>query len=180
MVTRSWAGCWCSILSLDTGHLWRGRRSKGGREKEEGSVREARRVGRPQGSQVAEPQNPRILISPSTTSKSHKAHRLRPRPRGLSQKTGHTPVGLGTRKGIYSACPHRNRGKLCSSNPQPPCSWVGAGSGNPQSFGPPPPTPRSRSADFQPVPSTPQVLYTAPFLTSPHSVCKWSRSCGSR
>lgn len=80
-------------------------------------------------------------------------------------------MGLGTRKGIYAACPHRNRGKLCSSNPQPPCSWVGAGRGNPQSFGPPPNPPPSRSADFQPVPGTPQVLYTTPFLTSPHRVC---------
>lgn len=35
----------------------------------------------------------------------------------------------------------------------------------------PPQSPRSRSADFQPVPGTPQVLYTTPFLTSPHRVC---------
>lgn len=30
--------------------------------------------------------------------------------------------------------------------------------------------PPSRSADFQPVPGTPQALYTPPFLTSPDSV----------
>lgn len=30
VVTGSWAWCWCPILGLDTGHLWRGKRPKWG------------------------------------------------------------------------------------------------------------------------------------------------------
>lgn len=57
--------------------------------------------------------------------------------------------------------------------PQPPCSLVGAGRSNPQSFSSPY---RSRSADFSTshflgihFQNTPGSVH--PFLTSPHSVC---------
>ena len=39
VVTGSWAWCWCPILGLDTGHLWRRKRPKSGEAGE--SAREA-------------------------------------------------------------------------------------------------------------------------------------------
>lgn len=94
----------------------------------------------------------------------------------------------GARKGC-PACPPRNRGKLCSSNPQPPCSQVRAERGNPQSFSPPL-YPPGDLLTFQPVTSWEYIprhtlgsVY--PFPTSPIRLqrltsWKWGRGCQPR
>lgn len=105
---------------------------------------------------------------------SHNAHRQRPRPRGLSQKSSHTPVGLGTRKGIYPAKSLQEQEEAVFL--QPPASLFTGWGWKRQTTELQPTPPGADLLTFQSVTSWEYIpRHTLgsvhPFLTSPHSVC---------